>query len=92
MNREEVINEMRTVISAVSSIPPEEITLDAYFISDLQISSFDIIMIIGEVEERYNINVPGDVLYKLDNLEKVVNYIFEVIPADQRKNITQRQV
>lgn len=79
MNREEVTSEIRMIVSAVSSIPADEIALDAHFVSELQISSFDIIMIIGEVEERYNIDVPRDVLYKLDTLEKVVDYLSEVI-------------
>lgn len=79
MNREEVTSEIRMIVSAVSSIPVDEIALDAHFVSELQISSFDIIMIIGEVEERYNIDVPRDVLYKLDTLEKVVDYLSEVI-------------
>lgn len=79
MNREEVTSEIRMIVSAVSSISAEEIALDAHFVSELQISSFDIIMIIGEVEERYNIDVPRDVLYKLDTLEKVVDYLSEVV-------------
>ena len=79
MNREKVTSEIRTIVSAVSSIPADEIALDAHFVSELQISSFDIIMIIGEVEERYNIDVPRDVLYKLDTLKKVVDYLSEVI-------------
>lgn len=79
MNREEVTSEIRMIVSAISSIPADEIALDAHFVSELQISSFDIIMIIGEVEERYNIDVPRDVLYKLDTLEKVVDYLSEVI-------------
>lgn len=79
MNREEVTSEIRMIVSAISSIPADEIALDAHFVSEPQISSFDIIMIIGEVEERYNIDVPRDVLYKLDTLEKVVDYLSEVI-------------
>lgn len=79
MNREEVTSEIRMIVSAVSSTPVDEIALDAHFVSELQISSFDIIMIIGEVEERYNIDVPRDVWYKLDTLEKVVDYLSEVI-------------
>lgn len=79
MNKEAITNEIREVVSVVSGIPADDIALDAHFVSDLQISSFDTIMIIGEVEERYDINVPRDVLYKLDTIQKVVDYLSEVI-------------
>jgi acyl carrier protein len=66
------------VISAMSDqleVPVSKISLDSKFVDDLGADSLDIIELIMQVEEKYDIQIPDKDAEKLVYVRDVIDYI-----------------
>ncbi len=57
--------------------PAEQITPDTAFIRDLNMNSFDIITLLGELEEAYNVAFEQEDLADILNIRDLIGYIEE---------------
>lgn len=55
----------------------ENLTLDTDFVKDLGLNSFDIMNIVCEFEERFDITVPTRDVWKLRQVSDVIAYLNE---------------
>lgn len=53
----------------------DNITPDTDFIKDLELNSFDIMSIISEFEERYNVSIPTRDVWKMHQVRDVIDYM-----------------
>jgi acyl carrier protein len=58
--RENVLADVKQIVSAFASLPPAEIKESHDLIADLEYDSLDVVETIMEVEEHFNISVPED--------------------------------
>ena len=68
-------NEVIEIISKVTEIPVKKINLDANLVKDLKVESLDLVSLVAEFEEKYNIVVDDKDIKNLQTVKDIVDYI-----------------
>ncbi|MGB9716361.1 MAG: acyl carrier protein [Thermodesulfovibrionales bacterium] len=66
--------EVRKMISEITEVPEEDLTLDADFFNDLGIDSLKAIEIVAAFEKKYRIVIPENDIPNIRNLKQVLKY------------------
>lgn len=74
---EAIFNELKEIIVEQLAVDPEEVTIEASFVEDLNADSLDLVELIMEIEEKFNIQVPDEVAEKIVTVNDAVEYIQE---------------
>lgn len=75
---EAIFNELKEIIVEQLAVDPEEVTLEASFVEDLNADSLDLVELIMEIEEKFGVEVPDDDAEKIVTVADAVNYIQEL--------------
>ncbi len=70
-----MFNELKEIICTYVDINPEEITEDSRFIEDLGFTSYDFMSMVGELEDKYDIEVVEREVIQVKTVGDAVNYI-----------------
>jgi|TARA_R110002124_G_scaffold60925_1_gene167026 acyl carrier protein len=65
------------IVSEQLGHPKEDITLDSKFIDDLKADSLDIVELVMEFEDEFDVTIPDDDYDKIKTVGDVVGYITE---------------
>ena len=68
---EEIIN----IIANVAEVPSKKINLDTNLVKDLELESLDLVTLVSEFEEKYNITVEDKDIKNLQAVKDIVDYI-----------------
>ncbi len=68
-------NEVIEIISKVTEIPVKKINLDSNLVKDLELESLDLVSLVAEFEEKYNIVVDDKDIKNLQTVKDIVDYI-----------------
>ncbi len=68
---EEIIN----IIANVAEVPSKRINLDTNLVKDLELGSLDLVTLVSEFEEKYNITVEDKDIKNLQTVKDIVDYI-----------------
>lgn len=68
---EEIIN----IIANVAEVPSKKINLDTNLVKDLELESLDLVTLVIEFEEKYNITVEDKDIKNLQTVKDIVDYI-----------------
>ena len=68
-------NEVIEIISKVTEIPVKKINLDSNLVKDLKLESLDLVSLVAEFEEKYNIVVDDKDIKNLQTVKDIVEYI-----------------
>ena len=68
-------NEVIEIISKVTEIPVKKINLDSNLVKDLELESLDLVSLVAEFEEKYNIVVDDKDIKNLQTVKDIVAYI-----------------
>lgn len=63
------------IISEQLSLREEDISLEARFVDDLGADSLDIVELIMEMEEEFDVEIPDEDIEKMLSVKDVINYI-----------------
>ncbi|MBN9390197.1 MAG: acyl carrier protein [Chloroflexi bacterium] len=74
---ESIFNDLKEIIVEQLAVDPEEVTMEASFVEDLNADSLDLVELIMEIEEKFGIQVPDEVAEKIVNVSDAVEYIQE---------------
>ena len=77
-----MLTEMINMIKDIFS-PTIEVTGDTALKTDLQLDSFEIINLIGILEDKYNIDINVNDIVSLITIEDICNYIANKKSSDQ---------
>lgn len=66
---------IRTILSEQLSVEEDEITLDSNIIDDLGADSLDLVDMAMTVEDEFGIELPEEMLEKVQTVEDIINYI-----------------
>ena len=72
---EEISERVKTIIVEQLGVSLEEVTPQASFIEDLGADSLDIVELIMELEEEFNLVIPDEQAEKIQTFGDVVSYI-----------------
>ena len=66
---------IRTILSEQLSVEEDKITLSSNIIDDLVADSLDLVDMAMTVEDEFGIELPEEMLEKVQTVEDVINYI-----------------
>ena len=75
MNKEEIFEELKKIIVEQLGVNEENVTMQASFIDDLSADSFDIVELVMNIEEKFDLEIPDSEAEKIATVEDVVEYI-----------------
>lgn len=68
-------NEIIEIIANIAEIPAKKITLESNLITDLELGSLDLVTLVSEFEEKYNITVEDKDIKKIQTVQDIIDYI-----------------
>ena len=69
--KEEIIK----LIAGVAEVPEESINLKTNLIADLDLESLDLVTLVSEIENKYQIEIPDKEIKKIQTVEDIVNFL-----------------
>ena len=69
--KEEIIK----IIAGVAEVPEESINLKTNLIADLDLESLDLVTLVSEIENKYQIEIPDKKNKKIQTVEDIVNFL-----------------
>lgn len=75
--QDEIFGQMKDMVAEQLAVDPEEVTMDASFVDDLNADSLDLVELIMELEEKFGITVPDEAAEKIVTVRDAVDYIQE---------------
>ena len=69
--QEEIIK----IIAGVAEVPEESINLKTNLIADLDLKSLDLVTLVSEIENKYQLEIPDKEIKKIQTVEDIVNFL-----------------
>ncbi len=77
MEREEILEKLKNLISEGLGVDKELVKEEATFVDDLSADSLDIVELIMSVEEEFDMEVPDADAEKIVTVGDIIDYIIE---------------
>lgn len=74
-----MFEELKEIICQYVEVEEDKITEDSRFMEDLGFNSFDFMTLVGEVEERYDIEVEERDVVQIKTIKDAMDYISSLI-------------
>ena len=75
MSEEEIFSKLKKIIIDQFGVEEDKITMESVFSDDLAADSLDIVELVMNIEDEFNIQIPDDQAEKLITIGDVVEYI-----------------
>lgn len=82
MARDSIESKVIEIISNQLSMREDDIKGDSRFVDDLGADSLDIVELIMEMEEEFDIEIPDEDVERMVTVKDVTDYISQVVSAD----------
>lgn len=70
-----VLDKMKAILVEQLECNPEDITMESLLVDDLGADSLDAIDIVMSVEDTFKVEVPDEIIEKIETVGDIVNYI-----------------
>ena len=77
MNNEEIFEKLKEIIVNQLGVEKEQIKMKSTFVDDLSADSLDIVELVMNIEEEFDMEIPDEEAEKIVTVEDVVKYIQE---------------
>ncbi len=77
MSENEVFEKLKTIIVEQLGVEEDLVKKEATFVDDLSADSLDIVELVMEIEEKFDMEVPDEDAEKIVTVGDVVNYIVQ---------------
>ncbi|MGQ0715880.1 MAG: acyl carrier protein [Pseudonocardiales bacterium] len=77
MTNEEILGGLAEIVNEVAGVETSEITPEKSFVDDLDIDSLSMVEIAVQVEDRFGVKVPDDVLGNLKTVGDAMDYVIK---------------
>ncbi|MFI3314123.1 MAG: acyl carrier protein [Rikenellaceae bacterium] len=74
-NKSKFFKQVADIVSEKCNIAIEEITASTSFQNDLSLNSLQLVESIVEVEERFDVEIPDNQLFKINTVGDLVNFL-----------------
>jgi len=75
--QQEILSQMKEIVSEQLAVEPDEVTMEASFVEDLNADSLDLVELIMELEEKFHITIDDKDAEKIATVSDAVEYIQE---------------
>ena len=69
--KEEIIK----IIAGVAEVPEDSINLKTNLTADLDLESLDLVTLVSEIENKYQLEIPDKEIKKIQTVEDIVNFL-----------------
>ena len=73
-----MFEKLRSIILEYADYPEDKITPQTEFLADLQLSSFDIVTMVGEIEDAFGVEIPTEDLNDLYTIQSLMDYLEKI--------------
>ena len=77
MSEKEIFQKLKTIVVDHLGVNEENVTMEATFVEDLAADSLDIVELIMNIEEEFDLEIPDNDTEKIVTIGDVVKYIEE---------------
>lgn len=77
MSEKEIFQKLKTIVVDQLGVNEENVTMEATFVDDLAADSLDIVELIMNIEEEFDLKIPDSDAEKIVTIGDVVKYIEE---------------
>ena len=77
MSEKEIFQKLKTIVVDQLGVNEENVTMEATFVDDLAADSLDIVELIMNIEEEFDLEIPDNDTEKIVSIRDVVKYIEE---------------
>ena len=70
-----VLDKMKDILVEQLECNPEDITMESLLVDDLGADSLDAIDIVMSVDDTFKVEVPDEIIEKIETVGDIVNYI-----------------
>ncbi len=77
MSEKEIFQKLKTIVVDQLGVNEENVTMEATFVDDLAADSLDIVELIMNIEEEFDLEIPDNDTEKIVSIGDVVKYIEE---------------
>lgn len=75
MTSEQILEKVRAILVDQLGVEPDDVTLDANFIDDLNADSLDIVELIMALEQEFDTSIPDEEAERIVTVGDAVDYI-----------------
>jgi acyl carrier protein len=75
VTNEEILKDLAEIVKEVAGVEESEITPEKSFVDELDIDSLSMVEIAVQVEDRFGVKVPDDVLANLKTVGDAVDFV-----------------
>ncbi len=75
MERDKVVEEVRSILVEQLGVDASEVTEEASFQEDLNADSLDLVELIMEMEDRFKVKIPDEEAEGITTVGKAVDYV-----------------
>jgi acyl carrier protein len=77
MRRDEIVEKIREITADRLGVDESDVTPEASFREDLEADSLDLVELIMELEEQFEMEIPDEEAEKITTVEEAVDYVAE---------------
>ena len=74
-SKEEIVGQVKDLITASLGVSPDEVVPSASFIDDLGADSLDIVELVMAIEKQFSIESPDEDAEKISTVQHAIDYI-----------------
>ena len=78
MSEQEIFEKLKDIIVEQLGADEESVKMEATFVDDLSVDSLDIVELVMQIEEEFDIEIPDSDAEKIVTVGDVVEYIKEI--------------
>ena len=75
MSEKEILKKLKTIVVDQLGVNEENVTMAATFVDDLAADSLDIVELVMNIEEEFDLEIPDSAAEKIVTIGDVVKYI-----------------
>ena len=79
MKNEDIFQEVKNIIVEIAEIEADTITMDSDIMSDLELSSLEILRLIAEIETKLSVRIPDSKTRDIISVGDLVSVVAEVV-------------
>jgi len=74
-----MLETLKEIMLEYVDVPADSITPDTRFLADLAMNSLDIMTMVGEIEDRFNVEIPTEDLGSIYTVQDLLDYLQEKV-------------
>ena len=76
-DKDQILADMADIVNDITGVDQSEVTLEKFFVDDLDVDSLSMVEIIYACDEKFGVEIPDEESKHIKTVGDAVNYIIE---------------